>query len=377
MVQIIYRHYQPGDDQQLAELFNTCFTFVRTSKSWHWRYVQSPNFDPDMCQIAEDVDRKKIVGAVYVNLVEEISFDDKKCLNGDINDVTCHPSYTRRGIAKNLMEMAMEYMKKRGCDTSMLSAAYNGFPRKKIYLKYGYLDLEREYFFINFGNLFQLVYDMPAMIVLLPMLFVSSYIPRFINRLRVKRNPFFKNISCTIAHDSKHIEYMKAASRILPKYYSCVQVYNEEKFNWSRINVPSEKEKPTYILLKKSDEIIGGASLTSITANVKRIGGFKLRMGLIHEIFLDRSQFNDKRNLYFGYTCILDKILKAATQRYMGPLLFTSSPKDLDLHDAFKGMGFLKAKGGIIMLKPMKKGSQVQDCNKPVLMPTHSAIGFP
>jgi len=376
MVHIIYRHYEPGDDKQLADLFNTCFNFIRTPKSWNWRYVQSPNFDPEMCQIAEDSDNKKIVGAVYVNLVEEISIDGKKYLNGDINDVSCLPAYGRRGIAKNLMDMAIEYMKKRNCDISILSADYNGFPRKKIYLKYGYLDIEREYFFINFGNLFQIAWDFPVIASFFPITFMMSYISRFINRIRVKSNPYFNNISCEIANNKRHFEYLEAAKRILPKYYDVTQIYNNEKVSWSRIKVPGESEMPTYIILRKDDEIIGGALLTSITAYIKK-GGFKIRMGLIHEVFIDKSKFDTKRNLYFGYTTLIDKVLKVATRRYMGPLIFPSCAKDNDLHEAFRGMSFFKIKGGVLMMKPIKENIILPEAKKPIHVPTHTNIGFP
>ena len=376
MVHIVYRHYEPGDDKQLAELFNTCFRFIRTPKSWNWRFVQSPNFDPEMVQIAEDTDNKKIVGAVYVNLVEEVSINGKKYLNGDINDVSCLPAYGRRGIAKNLMDMAIEYMKKRNCDTSMLSAAYNGFPRKKIYLKYGYVDIQMEYFFINFGNLFQIMWDMPAISLFSPILFMFSYIPRLLNRIRVKINPFFKNIKYEIVHDQKHFEYMEAVKRIFPKYYDGTQIYNKKKVSWSRLNVPSESEKPTYIMLKQNNEIIGGASITSISMNLKKVG-LKLRTGLIHEVFLNKSKFDTKRNLYFGFTTILDKVLKAATRRSMGILMFPSSVKDHDLHEAFKGMGFLGGKGGVLMMKPIKENVEIPESKKPIQAPTHSTIGFP
>jgi len=376
MVRIIYRHYMPGDDKQLADLFNTCFNLIRTPKSWNWRFVQSPNFDPEMVQIAEDVDNKKIVGAVYVNLVEEISINGKKYLNGDINDVSCLPAYGRRGIAKNLMDMAIEYMKKRNCDTSMLSADYKGFPRKKIYLNYGYVDIEMEHFFLNFGNIFQIIWDIPATAFLFPVFFMFSYIPRFINRIRVKRNPFFKNIKCEIAHDDRHFEYMETVKKIFPKYYDGIQIYNKDKVSWSRLNVPSESEKPTYVLLSQNNEIIGGASLTSVSMNIKK-GGLKIRMGLIHEIVLDKSLFDTKRNLYFGYTTILDSVLKAATQRNMGVLIFPSSDKDHDLHEAFRGMGFLGGKGGVLMMKPIKENIKLPEPKKPIQAPSHSIIGFP
>ena len=376
MVKIIYRHYKPGDDKQLADLFNTVFNFIRTPKSWNWRFVQSPDFEPEMCQIAEDIDNKKIVGAVYANLIEEITIDGKSYLNGDINDVSCHPDYARRGIAGNLMRMAIEYMKKRNCDISMLSADYNGFPRKKIYLKHGYIDYEREVFSINFGNLIQMVWDIPALASFIPIFFMTSYIPRFINRIRISYNPFFQDVKFIIAQNTKHYEHVEAAKRILPEYYDGIQMYDKEKVVWSRINVPSENENPSYILMKKNDEIIGGASLTAITAYIKK-GGLKIRMGLIHEVFLDKSKFDTKRNLFLGYTSIIDKLLKVATRRYMGTVVFTSCAKDMDLNKAFKVMNFMQVKGGVLMMKPIKENLKLPEFITPLQVPTHSTIGFP
>jgi GNAT superfamily N-acetyltransferase len=86
-------------------------SFVRTPKIVHWRYPKSPNFEPEQVQIAEDPNEDKIVGAIYANLVERVPLNNKEYLVADINDVSCHPEYTGRGIAKNLMKMAFDYMK--------------------------------------------------------------------------------------------------------------------------------------------------------------------------------------------------------------------------------------------------------------------------
>ena len=87
MVNIIYRHYQKGDDEQLADLFNRAFQmngfgFVRTPKNWKWRYFNSPGFEAEMIQIAEDIESNKIVGqccgchTVVKNLLQDQGFLD-------------------------------------------------------------------------------------------------------------------------------------------------------------------------------------------------------------------------------------------------------------------------------------------------------------
>ncbi|MFX1267948.1 MAG: GNAT family N-acetyltransferase, partial [Promethearchaeota archaeon] len=92
MVNIIYRHYQKGDDEQLADLFNRAFQmngfgFVRTPKNWKWRYFNSPGFEADMIQIAEDIENNKIVGMICVNPVEKVNLTGITYLTGNINDV--------------------------------------------------------------------------------------------------------------------------------------------------------------------------------------------------------------------------------------------------------------------------------------------------
>ena len=94
MVNINYRHFKPGDEEQLADLFNRAFQmngggFVRTAKSWSWRYIDSPDFEPEQCHLAEDLDNGKIVGAIYSNLIEKIPINGREYLTGDINDVSC------------------------------------------------------------------------------------------------------------------------------------------------------------------------------------------------------------------------------------------------------------------------------------------------
>ena len=225
MVDIIFRNYKPGDDEQLADLFNQAFQMngagvVRTPKVINWRYPQSPNWEPEQIQIAEDSDNNKLVGAVYANLIETVPFNDNDYLVGDINDVSCHPDYTGRGIAKKLMVMAIEYMEKKGCDFSILDADYRGFPRKRIYLKLGYEDVDRAFIFFQAPNLFKAMRDMPMMSFLFPALLALSYLPRLLNRIRFKLNSFFKDVSYEINFSRKHLDYMKAINRIMPKNYT-------------------------------------------------------------------------------------------------------------------------------------------------------------
>lgn len=381
MVNIIYRHYIEGDDEQLADLFMKSFQmngagFARTAKTWNWRYAQSPGFEPEQCQLAEDTDNNLLVGAIYVNLVETIPLNGKPYITGDINDVSCHPDYTGQGIAKKLMDMSVDYMEKKNCDISMLTADYNGFPRKKIYLKYGYEDVDRNYIFFYVTNPLKLFRDLPAIGVVLPVLLFGSYVPRFLSRIRIRFNPFFKNFSCEIAINRNHYEYMEAANRIMPKNYTGWPGYTKESFKWAHINVPAERYKPTYTLLQNNNKVIGGALLTYSNIYAFKYG-IKIRVGVLHEIFLDKSEFDTRRNLHLGYTYLIDKIVKAAHKRKIGGIFVQTSGIKNELYRGFRGMNFFNFRGASVMIKTMKKNIQIPKFKKPLFVPTYVNKGIP
>lgn len=381
MVKIIYRNYRAGDDEQLADLYNRAFQMagfnvLRTAKNWNWRYIQSPNFEPEMIHIAENIENRKIVGALCANLIEELSFKDKKYLIGDINDVICHPSYTKRGIAKTLMENAINYLKKKKCDISMLAADDGYFPREKIYPKYGYEEVEKAFIYLNFANLFKLVKDFPGFGYLFPVLFMNSYIPRILYKFIIRFNPFFKNFSYEIIHNKKHFVYRNAANEILKKDYTGIPNFDRKRVLWSRIKVPSKKHAPTYIIVRENNQIIGCATLTHTNLYYLKYG-IKLRIGFVHEILLDRSHFNTHRNLYFGYIYIIDKISKAANKRFIGISVFLASSNQHELIKALKAMRFIKFTTASIMMKPIKKTNPNLDVKKYLYLPSYLLLGLP
>ncbi|MHA2390856.1 MAG: GNAT family N-acetyltransferase [Promethearchaeota archaeon] len=380
MTDIVFRHYEKGDEKQLATLFNLAFGGgggpVRTTKNWVWRYVQSPGFEPEMCHIAEDSDNKRIVGAVYANLLETVLINGKKYLIGDINDVSCHPDYRRQGIATNLMKRSIDYMIKKGCDFSILTAAYNGFAQRSIYLKLGYYDFERESHFVQFPNLFQLCRNILGLGILFPVFFTISYIPRFITRMSIKRNLFFRDFSYEINNNINHLKYMEVMNQIIPKYYEGYPKYSKAKFLWARVKVPSKQREPTYILVKKGNMNIGGAVITYHNIYLSKLG-FKIRIGNIHEIFVDKCKFNNQRDLYLGYKYLIDKVMKAATRRFFGVLMFEGTKNNYDLNKALKGMNFLKIQESVIMIKELKNHVKFPKIRKPLFVPTYVSLGFP
>jgi len=380
MANIIFRHYKEGDERQVANLFNISFQkgggTVRTPRSWYWRYVKSPRFEPKMFQIAEDNETNKIVGAIAINLIEMRPFGQKEYLVGDINDVCTHPDYSKRGIATKLMENSIEFMKEQGCDFSILTTGKKNFARDKLYKKYGYFDIEMGCTFIHIPNVFQLIRNIYGLAILFPVFFVISYLSRFLNRIKTRIDPLFKDFSYEIWYNKKHFEYMDAANKLIPLYYEGFPKYDKVKFTWARIKVPAKRQNPTYILIKKGEDIIGGAVLTHQNIYAFKYG-IKIRLGVIHEIFLDKKIFQNSKNLDFGYIYLIDKILKAATRRWVGTLIYKSTLRDNAINKAFKHMNFLMFKDDVIMIKELKSNLKFPQTMKPLFISTALNLGVP
>jgi len=381
MRNIIYRHYQRGDEYQLTVLFMKAFqmngkSLIRTQRSLTWRYIDSPHFEPEMVQIAEDKKNKKIVGAVYVNPVENIQIKGKECLVGNINDVSCHPDYTKRGIATNLMKNAVDYMKHKGCELSLLITGSDSIARNRIYSKIGFHDLTDLKIYFNFPHLFSLYKNLPLLLPLTPLIVLISFIPRIILNLKVKFNSFFNDFDYEIIHGKKHYHYKNALNSIMPKYYEFFSNYSKQKLKWAKINVPYKREIPSYILIKKRKKIIGGASITHEYIYVSKFN-FKLKIGIIHEIFLSREIFSNKKSESLALSYLIDKIMKAAISRNLGILLYYGDMSDHFLNRGFSKRGFLNLKGSVFMVKILEKKINSMNMRKPIFIPTYSSLGYP
>ncbi|MFX1497395.1 MAG: GNAT family N-acetyltransferase [Promethearchaeota archaeon] len=381
MVNIIYRYYRKGDEEQLAELFNKAFqmngfSFVRTKKNWKWRYLQSPDFEPEMIQIAEDIDNHKIVGMVCVNPIEKININGVDYLNGNINDVSCHPDYIKQGISTSLMQRSIEYMRQKGCDISLLITDFSGFPRKRLYSKLGYQDFDISNSYISFPNFYQLFRDMPLIIFLLPSLILFSSIPRLIKKFFISLNSYNKVFSHIIEYDSHHFKYLEFSDKILKQYYTGYPITRKGYPIWARIKVPSKRYKPTYILIKKKNRIVGGAILTHVNLYHFKYG-LKLRIGIIHELFLNPSQLNNKKELSFAHDYLIDKILKAATYRSVGLLLINPNSDNFLLKKSLKEYNFFKFQDLSLMILKLKTNLALSKPKKFFFIPTYLSLGFP
>jgi predicted N-acetyltransferase YhbS len=381
MVNIIYRNYKKADEIQLTHLFNRAFQmngggFVRTSKGLNWRYMKSPNFDPEMVQIAEDTEERRIVGAIYVNLIEKIKFNERWYLVAEVNDVTSLPEYTQMGIATNLMQKALKFMEEKGCDLSILSADPKGIARKMIYLKFGYRDFDHRLISFGISKPRHLIKNFPIFAALIPLFLCYSYLPRFVIKIQLKLNRTGKALSYKIFHNKGHNIYREAANNIIPKYYNGFSSYSRKKMLWAFIQAPSKRHFPSYILIYKDNKVIGGARITYKNIYAFKYG-IKIRVGIIHEIFMEKNIFHTKRDLKYAYKFLIDKVMKAAREKNIGGIFYNGSVEEIDLLRAFRYYSFLSFKSGVIMIKKLKTCLKSLKNEQPLFIPTYISLGFP
>ncbi len=381
MDSIIYRHYEPGDEEGCAKLFIKSFqtgnfSHIYTPSFWHWRYPCDPDFEPEMIQIAEDIDRKRIVGLNCANRIEKAIINGNEYLLGEINDICVDPLYMRKGIGLKLMEVALDYFKSRDCDFSALTSAPDSFQTEKLYSKLGYAIIDTNIYVIGFPYPFKLIKQIPATFGLLPIFFTMNHFSRFLNRLRIKYTDFFKDFSYEIVRNKKHWEVMDAINRIFPNYNEGFYPYAKKQYRWMRIEVPNKEREPTYIIIRRNDEIIGGGVMTDTdyTSLGLRIG---ITFGIVNQVFLDKKKFPNKRDLHLGYIYLFDKLLKAAVYRSQGLLLYTCSKRNLELRRAVKNIGLIQFPAQVVMMKSLKPNLLIPKFKNPFFCPTHLSIGFP
>lgn len=308
---ILFRNYKQGDEQGLAEVFNygfqqNGFGDLKTAKAVRWRYIDNPYFEPENINIAEDKVTGKIVGSI-MGTIEPYYIGGKKHIFGSINDVCTFPGYNGRGIAKNLLKMAINYFYKKGADFSSLSADPHGFPRSRIYIPAGYADMHKLYAIIHITNYKTIMKNIPGMAMFLPALSlykISPYLTNFkyrdaIKRLnyRLKKEDKSKKYSVEILHGTATEEYRRRFNEVGLRQYDCFRPFTQEEWVWMRKKGLTKRTKPTQTVIRdnRTDQIIGGTILgTNIMQGVKL--GLKIRLSAVKDVFVDEKFISESIN---------------------------------------------------------------------------------
>lgn len=201
------RTYKEGDEKQVVELFNLCFsgglgmTFGRDVDEWIWRYksAQSKIFIAEL--------NERIIGAVCETF-GIVNFCGKSFQIAMIDDVSTHPYFQRRGVSRTLMNEAIEHAVERDLAGIELHAQRGSMPYK-FYSRLGF----REYGTVDFA-LKILNSKSFRSIAPLKLKFLSYFLPLFTLKLK---KPFKRGV-VKLLNTGEALPLLNKWSSRLPNY---------------------------------------------------------------------------------------------------------------------------------------------------------------
>lgn len=357
---IKFRTYTPGDEQELANLFNICFNrsgpgFHRTPETILWRYIYRPNAHSTDVQIAEN-QAGKIVGAVY-STIEDYDFGEKCKKVGAINDVSVDPDYTKLGIARNLIEQAIVYFQKNKCDLAILSADPKEFPYNKLYQPLGWQDYCK----------IKLSYSLfPSIVRYFPLFF--GFFPIFmIGRLfqalfynyyhRHLRSHSICDISFTV-NDSNQQQFSQILEELrtfynteMPKKYEGKVHFSKDEWFHFRMSSINGEINPSYIIIYYKDKIIGYTSFFKQWIHFRKIK-HHIPLAIVREFIISKDRVKEFHLNYSKTFHFLRLALqKEAQHQDCGTLILPFAENDRDFLRRFALSGFISIKPIQIMMK--------------------------
>ncbi len=385
-MKIEYRNYCPGDENQLADLFNLCFHqagvgFLRTPRGLKYRYVDRPHFDPKEIQIAEDKSTKKIVGAVYSTL-EEFFWEEKQYLSGSINDVAVHPSYGRLGIAKKLMIQALDFMKEKNCDFSTLAADPQGHARSKMYIPLGWTDFitVRVWFTLNIHIFRYLPLLSSIFVPLIPIHFGSLIKGKrekaILKKQKIKGFIIHPDTNSLINGNLSHT-FHNLYNSICKKQRNGKNHLSTEEWTYFRERSIRSGLKPTLIVIYKKGKMIGGASILRQWMYFEKFG-FKLPLAIIREWGIDHAFSTNPIEIQQTYEYLVGLIKQAAWERKCVAPLFGITTQFPYFSSILRKKQFLSMPGGVLMINKLKQRIQFfSKRDKPVNMDIGEMFLYP
>ncbi len=363
-MKIIYRHYQEGDETALAELFNKCFTlsgpgFNRSAQSVLWRYISRPGAVHEEIQIAQ-VESGDIVGAVYSPL-EDYTLDSTQAVVGAINDVTVDPNYAKQGIARELMNRAIQYLETKKCAYAILTADPKGFARKNIYIPLGWRDLCPD--FVKFSIFSSLIRYFPGLFGLFPLLAFREILVYFHYNFYHRRCRHRKicDISFSLK-ESNRVQYQPLLYQIRDFHNSVAPRNNIGKIHYSleewehfRMQVIPTDLTPNYVVIFHGDEIIAYACYFIQVIHFRRIHR-RIPLAVVRDFFIsDQKISNFGLNIRYITRFLRLSLIRSARFKDCGALLIPASGMDRTFMNNFHFPGFLRYRSANIMIKSFDK----------------------
>lgn len=374
---LVYRTYQKGDEEQLAEVYNLAFKpmFPRTANAWKWKYIEKPEFDPESIQICEDADKCKLVGMI-ASEVHDVMHNGQIVKAGFINDVATIPEYQKLGIGRHLMNRSLDHFNAKQVKFSSLVADPRGHPRSRLYMPFGYKDAMKNKICLKILNMKRLCFkEIKWLIPISPVLYLANLINRSILKLRFRNAPY-PPYSIQILKQEHYGEFYGAFNEIVTRNYDMAPIRGKANWQWRREKVPQPDLEPKILVLRNGERIIGGVTLLSRVAHIHK-PRLKINMGIIVEYFVDHGAFEDKKEAIEVSGWFNRRIAETAKNMGSSVLLGFIAENDSPANAYFRYSGVLTFNAAAFMIKEHRKESFGNNSDKPIFMPLYDAMGIP
>lgn len=347
--------------EEIIEVYNNSFgvhiaSLWRGMDSWKWRYKLRPDAEEDVVIVAKM--EKKIVGTVIVTF-RPVKIENKIYKFGMIDDVATLPSFAGQGIARKMLNMALDYIKEKNCPASALYADPN-YIAIKLYRKLGFDDICRvKNFIYPFFN-FNLFLKVPFLLPLSPALFCWQGLVKYLL--------FFKSAREKVIIEELKEEHIRNCILSINKFHFSFVGFggmSEDYFLWKYKKVPPT-HKTVFLVAREKDNIVGGISLISQKVRFKNRD---ITHGFINEFFYEEKKV--------GYS-LLFEALKYLPRNEISTLGFQCTEKNKEMINVFRGLFSLPVGQGSFMIRAMSKDAKfcISTSSKWYLM-NESAVGIP
>lgn len=347
--------------EEIIKVYNNSFgvhiaSLRRGMDSWRWRYKLRPDAEEDVVIVAKM--GEKIVGTVIVTF-RPVKIENKIYKFGMIDDVATLPSFAGQGIARKMLNLALDYIREKNCSAGALYADPN-YIAIKLYRKLGFYDIcGIKNFIYPFFN-FNLFLKIPFLLPLLPLIFCWQGL--------VKHLLFFKSAKEKVIIEEIKEHQMKNCILSINKFHSNFVGFSdisEDYFFWKHTKIPSE-HRTVFLVAREEDNIVGGISLIAQTVRFKN-------RDLTH-FFINEFFYEGKK---VGYS-LLGGALEYLRGGEISTVGFQCTEKNKEMINIFRGLFSLPVGQGSFMIKDMKDDFFLSkySSSKWYLM-NESAIGIP
>jgi len=360
-MEIEYRTYRKGDEDQLAKVFDRCFShaagFKRTPQSILWRYLHRPQGSPEEVQVAEDTKKKKIVGVIF-STIETYTFNNHLYRAGSINDVAVLPEYGKHGIASQLLKRAIQFMESQQCEIATLTAAPKGHARNKMYLPAGWQNITSQHLWLQFTPLIGRY--LPLFLHLLPATLLTLW--WYKKRMRQIFSSFETgDIKFSIHHphtpsaisQSTSRQLMRLYNRVSPRWIEGNLPITEPDWIHFRENPPTGNLSPSYVVIRKGEHIIGFATFLREWFVIDAIG-MRIPIAIVHEWVLDPTAISPS-DIHNILTVLFMKLHQASLERKCAVIMFPGTPRHKILNTVLQRLFFVKSPAGVFMINVLSK----------------------